>query len=184
MKLGEKLQKLRKARGWSQEELAGELGVSRQAVSRWESDETLPDAANILKLSDLFGVTTDYLLRESQTETTAATAVCRQTPTGKKLGFTFWGKVMTIGSAACFAVVWLLSTLMETYEWTSWVENGTLYEGGRPGYSLAGFIDVYHLEPLMWVLFCVAVAGLALWLTKDEGIRDIARETKGRWKDN
>ena len=53
MELGNKLLKLRKARGMSQEDLAGELEVSRQAVSRWESGETLPDAVNLLKLSDL-----------------------------------------------------------------------------------------------------------------------------------
>lgn len=116
MKLSEKLLKLRKARGMSQEDLAEELKVSRQAISRWESDETMPDAANILKLSDMFGVTTDYLLRETQTETTVAPAVCTQTPPSKKHGFTFWGKVMTIGSFACFGVIWLLSTFIETYE--------------------------------------------------------------------
>ena len=64
MKLSDKIIKLRKTNGWSQEELAEKLDVSRQAISRWESAAAQPDATNILKLSKLFGVTTDYLLNE------------------------------------------------------------------------------------------------------------------------
>lgn len=65
MTLGEKLQRLRKARSWTQEELAEKVGVSRQSLSKWESDGALPDTANIIVLADLFGVTTDYLLRDA-----------------------------------------------------------------------------------------------------------------------
>jgi len=65
MTLGEKLQKLRKSRSWTQEELAEQVGVSRQSLSKWESDGALPDTANIILLADLFGVTTDYLLRDA-----------------------------------------------------------------------------------------------------------------------
>ncbi len=64
MKLSEKILTLRKKSGWSQEELAERLDVSRQAISRWESGSALPDANNILLLSKLFGVTTDYLLND------------------------------------------------------------------------------------------------------------------------
>ncbi len=66
MTLGEKLQKLRKARAWTQEELAEQVGVSRQSLSKWESAGALPDTANVIILADLFGVTTDYLLREGE----------------------------------------------------------------------------------------------------------------------
>ena len=65
MKFEEKLMDLRKKAGMSQEELADRLGVSRQAVSRWELGSTLPDAPNLLKLSDLFGVSIDWLLRDA-----------------------------------------------------------------------------------------------------------------------
>lgn len=64
MKLSDKLVGLRKSAGMSQEELAEKLNVSRQAVSRWEMGSAMPDAANILQLSKLFHVTTDYLLNE------------------------------------------------------------------------------------------------------------------------
>lgn len=64
MKLSDKILQLRKSNGMSQEELAEKLDVSRQAVSRWEMGTTMPDAANVLQLSRLFGVTTDYLLND------------------------------------------------------------------------------------------------------------------------
>ncbi len=70
MILADKIIKLRKLNGWSQEELAEHMGVSRQAVSKWESAQSVPDLDKILKLSNIFGVTTDYLLKdEIETET-------------------------------------------------------------------------------------------------------------------
>ena len=64
MILADKVIKLRKKNGWSQEELADKMNVSRQAVSKWESAQTIPDLEKILQLSLLFGVTTDYLLKD------------------------------------------------------------------------------------------------------------------------
>ena len=64
MKLADKILNLRKKNGMSQEELAEKLNISRQAVSRWEVGTAQPDAPNVLQLSKLFGVTTDYLLND------------------------------------------------------------------------------------------------------------------------
>ena len=64
MILADKISRLRKRNGWSQEELAERMDVSRQAVSKWESAQTVPDLEKILQLSALFGVTTDYLLKD------------------------------------------------------------------------------------------------------------------------
>ena len=65
MNVSEKIRTLRKSKGMSQEELAGQVNISRHAVSRWENGTALPDADNIVQLSKLFGVTTDYLLMDS-----------------------------------------------------------------------------------------------------------------------
>ncbi len=65
MILADKIMCLRKKKGWSQEELAERMNVSRQAVSKWESAQTVPDLEKILQLGDLFGVTTDYLLKDN-----------------------------------------------------------------------------------------------------------------------
>ena len=64
MKLCDKIIKLRRAQGLSQEELAERLGISRQAVSKWESGQSMPDIDKIVLLSEFFGVTTDYLLKD------------------------------------------------------------------------------------------------------------------------
>lgn len=64
MILADKIIEERKKNGWSQEELASKLGVSRQAVSKWESAGSIPDLKRILQMSELFGVTTDYLLKD------------------------------------------------------------------------------------------------------------------------
>ena len=65
MILADKIIDLRKKNGWSQEELAEKLDVSRQSVSKWESAQSVPDMKRILMMSELFGVSTDYLLKDN-----------------------------------------------------------------------------------------------------------------------
>ena len=71
MNFGEKLFKLRKEKGLSQEALADQLGTTRQAVSKWENNQGYPETEKILQLSQLFGVSTDYLLKAEKLERTA-----------------------------------------------------------------------------------------------------------------
>ncbi len=66
MKLHEKIYSQRKLKGFSQEELAEKLGVSRQAVSKWETGEALPEITKLKGLAEVFGVTTDFLLNDNQ----------------------------------------------------------------------------------------------------------------------
>lgn len=66
MRLSEKIMDLRKKSGWSQEELAEKLGISRQSVSKWETGESMPDLDKIIRMSELWNVSTDYLLKESE----------------------------------------------------------------------------------------------------------------------
>lgn len=81
MILADKITELRKKAGWSQEELAAQLGVSRQSVSKWEGAQSVPDMEKILQLSNLFGVSTDYLLKDeiTQPETKTASSITAQT---------------------------------------------------------------------------------------------------------
>lgn len=67
--LSEKIRELRRQSGLSQEELADKLNVSRQAVSKWETDAAVPTADKLVELADFFGVSLDFLLREQITET-------------------------------------------------------------------------------------------------------------------
>lgn len=67
MIFADKIIEERKRNGWSQEELADKLQVSRQSVSKWESAQSIPDINRILQLAELFGVSTDYLLKDTET---------------------------------------------------------------------------------------------------------------------
>lgn len=64
MIFADKLIELRKKSGWSQEELAEQMNVTRQSVSKWEGAQSVPDLEKIIQLSKLFGVSTDYLLKD------------------------------------------------------------------------------------------------------------------------
>ena len=72
MILADKIMSLRKKAGWSQEELAEQLGVTRQSVSKWEGAQSVPDMDKVVQMSRLFGVTTDYLLKDEIEEQAAA----------------------------------------------------------------------------------------------------------------
>ena len=79
MKIGEKIYSLRKKYNLSQEELANELNVSRQTVSKWEVGESCPDFDKIVPLCELFGISTEELLRDKKIEEK------EETPTEKKV---------------------------------------------------------------------------------------------------
>lgn len=64
MTIADKISRLRKEKGLSQEAFAEALGVSRQSVSKWESGSALPDTDKIIAMSELFGVSTDFILKE------------------------------------------------------------------------------------------------------------------------
>lgn len=74
MILADKIMTLRKKAGWSQEELASQLGVTRQSVSKWEGAQSIPDMDKVVQMSRLFGVTTDYLLKDELEEAAPAPA--------------------------------------------------------------------------------------------------------------
>ena len=88
MSIAERILALRKSKGMSQEQLAESVGVSRQAVSKWESEQASPDPEKIITLSEVFGVTTDYLLKGIEPEKEA-----EQKPEEKKTEDTH----MTVG---------------------------------------------------------------------------------------
>ena len=81
MIFADKLIDLRKKNGWSQEELAEKLNVSRQAVSKWEGAQSVPDMGRIIQMSELFGVTTDYLLKDEIEQTEPSQVPAEDSPT-------------------------------------------------------------------------------------------------------
>ena len=102
MTLSEKIVSLRKAHGWSQEDFAEKINVSRQAISRWENGTALPDAQNVLQISKLFGVTTDYLLNDDYKSDDDIPAV--QTATKETEDLFSKKKRLHLIAAICFTV--------------------------------------------------------------------------------
>lgn len=150
MTFGEKLQALRKARGWSQEELATQINVSRQALSKWESGASVPDTENVIALSRLFGVTTDYLLLENG-ETTAQ-AVPTAAPVESK-----W-PIMRI----VWLVILLLSILgkLAIRLWASIFSSHTTFIGdGLPPTDMQYLAQWYHLDWLILLLWGLLIVG-------------------------
>ncbi len=99
MKFSDKLIELRKEKGWSQEDFAEKLDISRQAISRWENETALPDAQNILRISKLFNVTTDYLLNDDYEGEIHLPAVEAKTEKEKK--HSYWYLIPVI----CFVIL-------------------------------------------------------------------------------
>lgn len=156
MNIGEKILNMRKARGWSQEELADRVGVTRQAVSRWEAGSAKPDADKILAICDLFGVSADYLLREryegevyvsgGYTEEKGKTGAL----TGKQiLGF----GLFALGLAALVVL-----------EIICVIHPHTLYTDTRIYQGLAAYVRVYDLMWILWALWSMVGAGIVLML--------------------
>lgn len=104
MNMADRIQYLRKSKGISQEELADRVGVSRQAVSKWESEQSMPDLDKIIIMSDYFDVTTDYILKGVE-------IVENKEQKGKEIV----SKVLYIASTALI-VIGLLCAIGEWYE--------------------------------------------------------------------
>lgn len=85
MTFADKLMRLRRQKGWSQEELADKLDVTRQAVSRWEGAQTYPDLSKLLQIGEIFDVSLDYLLKNEIEETHTVSVVEERKESGEKL---------------------------------------------------------------------------------------------------
>ncbi len=128
MKLSDKLITLRKENGWSQEDFAEKLDVSRQAISRWENGTALPDAQNILQISKLFNVTADYLLNddyENGTDIpTVETEAEEAKPLVRKKKYLHWLSISLIILLSACAIIAVLYQGPHTHpELTRVVEN-------------------------------------------------------------
>ena len=125
MTFSDKLIALRRKAGWSQEELAERLNVSRQSVSKWESAQSMPDIDKIVQLSSLFSVTTDYLLKDEQDDPQPAAA---ETPSPlpriKALTAAYWLVVVAIFLWYTFGPN---GNGQPQYSWFIWAIAGVVY---------------------------------------------------------
>lgn len=124
MIFADKLITLRKKAGWSQEELAEKLNVTRQSVSKWEGAQSVPDIDKILQLSRLFGVTTDYLLKDEQAEPEYTEDDTSPLPRRKALIAAYWLVVVAIFLWYTFGPN---GNGQPQYSWFIWAIAGVMY---------------------------------------------------------
>lgn len=124
MTFSDKLIALRKKAGWSQEELAERLNVSRQSVSKWESAQSMPDIDKILQLSSLFSVTTDCLLKDTQAEPEYTEDDTSPLPRIKALTAAYWLVVVAIFLWYTFGPN---GNGQPQYSWFIWAVAGVVY---------------------------------------------------------
>ena len=172
MTLSEKLVRLRKREGISQEELASYLEVSRQAVSRWEQGTALPDAGNLWKLRQRFGVSVDWLLEDAKgwealSDRPAAPEVSEEAvpkvrksvlPWAIPLGISVLGLLLLGIFASLFPAVYISGAVATP-------SGGSAPE--RVVTGLYGFLLCNRLEWLFWLCLVIGIGSLAagLWQT-------------------
>ena len=187
MTLGEKIHQLRKARGTSQEELAGRLAVSRQAVSKWELGEAKPDTENIVQLSKMFGVSTDYLLTDEYESDKDIPAVkingenlAKESKRKPLRTASYW--LIGVGLLGVLTL-WILSSAIiayktvpdpnisqalyneETGEWIEMVPpEGTFFTTIRVRGDLGAFLQTYNFTALFVLCWISALAGVTMLL--------------------
>ncbi|MFA5537245.1 MAG: helix-turn-helix transcriptional regulator [Bacillota bacterium] len=112
MNLAEKIQQLRKRNNLSQEQLADKLGISRQSISKWESGQSVPEVDKIIQLSDIFGVTTDYLLKKVDFQLEGAIGSNNANKDSKNNRYRVIFAVSSIlFSATSIFVIWILAKI-------------------------------------------------------------------------
>lgn len=171
MEIGEKIRSLRRAKGWSQEDLAGHIGVSRQTVSKWELESAAPDAGNIAKLCTVFEISADAFLDLKQPEPVpelAAPTTIAERPAWKKTRTE--GIVLLVAGIVIIGVLVTLSQIIpswteveqyvapqeiEMMDQNGPTETGRTITTGIRTKGLIPFLNTYYLH---WVF----VGGFAL----------------------
>ena len=175
MTFGEKIFKLRKERGLSQEDLAMQITVSRQAVSRWEKETSTPDTENIVQLCKLFNVSSDYLLNDNYEENVDVPVNERKniylvkSPQRDRLLIV--SIILTGIGALGNLMIWLLSTafLLQIPNAPSLAGTDNTYSTDTWQREYSAFVEHYHLGAIvgvLWFVFAVGIIIMSIWLFK------------------
>lgn len=160
MTTSEKLIYLRKREGMTQEQLAEKIGVSRQALSKWESGDTLPETLNILSLSHLFSVSTDYLLNDEY----ESDKDLPQVKENDRLLNEKWWNIFRTATGIWLMVIPALAFFMMSiiasiigYSMVDYTgESPKVYKG------LRAMLHAEHLIWLFWLLVIMFIVGAVL----------------------
>lgn len=170
MKLPEKLVTLRKQRGLSQESMAEQLGVSRQAISRWEQGSAQPDAGNLFQLSRLFQVSADYLLDDTMDHPVQPAPSTSADPLKKRrLAGLLLAAVGLLGNLVIYILSRIIAVTVTTTYHIAQIQQS--YQSNETIHSWKYFIQVYDLEVLTALLCFLLVGGVALVLVSWPPVR-------------
>lgn len=184
MTFGNKILKLRKEKGLSQDALAELLGVSRQAISKWELGEAMPDISNVIHLSQFFHVSLDFLLNDeyrgdANIPTVNETEQNEKNRLNKRAHILTYVLLITgvVGLLSLFIFssivpVTVMQPLLETQSNVNIAErNEELSETTEEVYyvqkeviGFAPFLTYYHLEVVFVSLCIMTISGAAMWL--------------------
>lgn len=185
MNLSDKILNLRKQNGLSQEELAEKLNVSRQAISRWELGSAQPDVSNILQLSKLFKVTTDYLLQDDyEGDPNIPAAKNPKNTAAAKMKKIISVSACALGLLGIF-ILYLLSRFVEVMVPHITYKNGEkiyTWRSDLTGHSYKYFIQEYDLELLVILLFGLVVFGFVSLLVSQDKLKTLITKYKKKAK--
>lgn len=151
MTTGEKILALRKARGWSQEEMAEHTGVSRQAVSRWESGTAMPDAEKLIAICECFGVSADYLLGTGFSGNASKEAIASAPERGLHPR-QIVGLILMLFGLLCRFALEMLGVLRPHTHYS----NTGVYHG------LQAYVQLYGLQWMLIILWIMIGTGVLL----------------------
>ena len=177
MKLEDKILKLRKQHGMSQENLAERLNLSRQTISRWEVGSAQPDATNVLQLSKLFQVTADYLLNDDyESDQDVPTVKNNETAPKHKIRKIVVLCVSAFGVFGNFTI-YILSHFIKVMVPYMTYENGKKWynwNSGYTGYSYKYFVQKYNLEFITTLFLIFILSGLIVAFVPQEKFKKAA----------
>ena len=173
MTFGEKLQRLRAREGLSQDALAELLSVSRQAVSRWERDETMPETEKVVRLSQLFHVTTDYLLKDGPERfPPAAHSLPDPGEVWRRYGFLLAWAVALWGVILCLRMLLMAVVALGESAWLLALRMALLWASPGASVAAAGVLwarrwrraGTFRRQDLGWALALGGGVTLSAWL--------------------
>ena len=179
MTLGEKILLLRKQNSMTQEQLAERLSITRQTVSKWELGESEPDIAYLITLSEIFQVTTDYLLKDVPNTLPASDFSREKEPALQGKAKVWIGGIFTIIGVFGVLTFWVLSILHPA-------EYGAIVVGPSIFWGLQGFIRAWNAAGLFWFVVIIGAIGVILLFFPNFGkvsAIDIAEKELARVKD-
>ena len=193
MILAEKIVNLRKKMGWSQEELAEQLGVSRQSVSKWESEQSLPDMDKIVRMSTVFSVSTDYLLKDDISDLDEKPQVEKEDPGLRRVSMEEASRFMEIraSSASRIALSTLLCVaspiIMLFLIALSQAPSAHINENAAVGIGLCALIGMVALGVMGFIKTSSAASDYA-FLEKESfeteyGVSSVVRKRKDEYKE-